>query len=123
MARLRPEAALSAAETRFEVKTMKYVIAFFLLCSAGALAQATGTVLNSQAQPLQFQYNPRTATQQPLAAERSVLFSNGYTVAQGERPVSDFLSSAECQSLGDVARALKQDQAQTKKSDVVYVNY
>jgi len=102
---------------------MKYLVAFFALCSAAAFGQANGNILNSQAQPTTFQSNPLQATQQSLASEKSVLYSNGYTVGQGERPVSDFLSSTPSQSLGDLARTLKQDHAQAKKSDVVYVNY
>ncbi len=102
---------------------MKYLAAFFMLCSAGAWAQTSGALLNSEAHPTEFYSNPLQATQQPLASERSVLYSNGYTFGKGERPVSDFVSSTESQPLGDIARTLKEERANIKKSEVVYVNY
>jgi hypothetical protein len=60
-----------------------------------------------------------------MAREQNNLGSSTFSFAQGERPASDFpqqATAAEAVSLGAVARELRQQHAQLRKSRVVWVN-
>jgi hypothetical protein len=56
-----------------------------------------------------------------MAQEQSVLVGTSYTMAQGDRPPSDF-PQPELDSLGNIARELRKQHAQLRKSPVVWVN-
>jgi hypothetical protein len=96
------------------------LLLFCLLLTTAAFAQLGGTIGN-QVQAYQFESHPEHATYAPMAQERSVLGGSSYASAQGERPLSEFPQPAPV-SLGTVARELKQQHAQLKKSRVVWVN-
>jgi len=97
----------------------------FLLCllsAAAAFAQNNGvTSVNNQPQVYQFQSHPGRAAYAPMSQEQSIFAATSYTLAQGERPASDF-AHAEAPSLGAVARELRKQHAQLKKSPVVWIN-
>jgi hypothetical protein len=59
-----------------------------------------------------------------MAREQNNLGSSSFSFAQGERPASDFphQAAAAAVSLGAVARELRQQHAQLKKSRVLWVN-
>jgi hypothetical protein len=66
--------------------------------------------------------HPAHASFAPIAAGTTLYPGTSYTMAQGERPASDFPQTATA-SLGDVARELKkQHDALPNKSKVVWVN-
>jgi hypothetical protein len=100
----------------------------FLLCllfTTAAFAQRTGTVISSQPQVYEFPSHPAHASYAPMAREQSMLASASYSFAQGERPAADFpqqATASETVSLGAIARELRQQHAQVKKSRVVWVN-
>jgi hypothetical protein len=60
--------------------------------------------------------HPQHADQGTLRAEVSLLGSNGVTTAHGELPLSDFPSDKREPSLGEVARAYRQEHAKAEKA-------
>ncbi len=102
----------------------KTLFVLCLLSATAAFAQYNntgGNTLNSQPQFIEFSSHPAHADYAPMSQEHSVLSSSSYTTAQGERPASDF-PQPESVSLGAVARELRKQHAQLKKSRVVWVN-
>ncbi len=99
----------------------KILFALCLLFATSAFAQNYANTLNGQAQMFEVPSHPQHAGYSPMAQEQNVLGSAGYSVAQGERPASDF-PQAEAVSLGAAARELRKQHAQVKKSRVVWVN-
>ncbi len=105
----------------------KTLFLFCLLCTTAAFAQYGAGIgsISSQPQIYEFPSHPAHASYAPMAHEQSVLSSSSFSIAQGERPASDFpqqAPAAEAVSLGAVARELRQQHAQLKKSRVVWVN-
>jgi hypothetical protein len=95
-----------------------------LLCTTAAFAQYGGSI-SSQPQIYEAPSHPAHASYAPMAREQNNLGSSSFSFAQGERPASDFphqATAAEGVSLGAVARELRQQHAQLKKSRVVWVN-
>jgi len=101
----------------------KILFVFCLLSTAAAFGQYTlgSGAANNQAQSYQFQSHPSHADYAPLSAERSVLPSTTFFSAQGDRRASDF-AQPEAMPLGTVARELKRQHAELKKSRVVWIN-
>jgi len=101
----------------------KIVFLLCLLCSAGALAQSSAAYgsVNNQAQPIEFASHPLQAVYAAMSQERSILPSSTYLSAQGERRASDF-AQPESVSLGTIARELKKQHADAKKSHTVWIN-
>ncbi len=56
-----------------------------------------------------------------MSQEQNVLGGTSYLSAQGEKPLSEFPQPAAV-SLGTIARELRQQHAQLKKSRVIWVN-
>lgn len=95
-----------------------------LLCTNAAFAQYVGSISN-EPQIHVYAGHPGHASYAPMAREQNILAGSSYSFAQGERPASDFpqpATAAEAVSLGTVARELRQQHAQLKKSRVVWVN-
>jgi hypothetical protein len=106
-------------------KAMKKTLFVLVLLSAtGAFAQSYGIgSLNSQQNIPYVPSHPAHASYAPMAAEQSVLGTSGVSLAQGERPASDFPQSQKAVvSLGAAARELKKEHEQLKKSPIVWVN-
>jgi hypothetical protein len=99
----------------------------FLLCllsTTVAFAQRGGSI-SSEPQIYEFAGHPAQASYAPMAHERNILAGTSFSFAQGERPASDFpqpATAAEAVSLGAVARELRQQHVQLKKSRVVWAN-
>lgn len=95
-----------------------------LFCASLAVGQsAVGvSVLSSQPIPLQVYTNPKHASHQPMAEEQSLLQPSAYTHAQGQRPLWEVAKFPDSIPLGDIARALREERAGAKKSEVVWVN-
>jgi hypothetical protein len=95
---------------------------FCLLCTTAAFAQYGGSI-SSQPQIYEAPSHPAHASYAPMAREQNNLASSTFSFAQGERPASDFPQQATAVvSLGAVARELRQQHAQLKKSRVVWAN-
>lgn len=102
----------------------KTLFLFCLLCTSAAFAQY-GASISNQPQIYEAPSHTAHASYAPMAHERSILAGSSFSFAQGERPASDFpqqATAAETVSLGAVARELRQQHAQLKKSRVVWVN-
>lgn len=99
----------------------KILFVFCLLSTAAAFGQlGTGSV-NNQAQAYQFQSHTSHADYASMSAERSVLPSTTFWSAQGERRASDF-PQPEAMPLGTIARQLRKQHDELKKSRVVWIN-
>ncbi|MGB8012654.1 MAG: hypothetical protein WCF68_13645 [Terriglobales bacterium] len=100
----------------------KIVFVLCLLSATGAFAQIiAGNTLNNQPQSYSFQSHPGHASYAPMSQETSILAATSYTSGQGERRASDF-PHPEDVSLGVIARELRKEHAQLKKSRVVWIN-
>jgi hypothetical protein len=99
----------------------KLLFVLFVVSTSAAFAQNLGNSINSQAQSYSFQTHPGHATYVPLTQEQSVLPTSTYLTAQGDRRPSDF-AQPEAAPLGTIARELRKQHAQLKKSPVVWVN-
>jgi hypothetical protein len=103
---------------------MKKILFVFCLLSTvaafGQLSIGAGS-LNNQAQSYQFQTHPSHADYGSMSEERSVLPSTTFWSAQGERRPSDF-AQPEALPLGTIARELKRQRGELKKSRVVWIN-
>jgi hypothetical protein len=100
---------------------------FCLLSTTAAFAQYGAGVgsISSQPQIYEFPSHTAHASYAPMGRAQNILGSSSFSFAQGERPASDFpqqAPAAEAVSLGTVARELRQQHAQVKKSRVVWVN-
>ena len=98
------------------------ILILCVLCATAALGQTAGSV-SSQAQPTQISDHPQHASQHDLACEQSLLNTNAYTYAKGERPLWEFGPLTEPKPLGDIARAYRQQHATAKKAAVVLEKY
>jgi hypothetical protein len=102
----------------------KTLFLFCLLCTSAAFAQY-GASISNQPQIHESPSHTAHASYAPMAHEWSILSGSSFSMARGERPASDFPQQAtaeETVSLGAVARELRQQHAQVKKSRVVWVN-
>jgi len=99
-----------------------FVFAVCFLGATGALAQSglVGTVLSNEVQPFHMNEHTNRATQQPIASPQSLLSQNSLTVADGERPVTDFAMNEITEPLGDAARRLKAEHEGVKKATTVW---
>jgi hypothetical protein len=102
---------------------MKKILIVLCLLSTAAFAQNMlgGNSLSNQPQAYQFQSHTAHATYAPMSQEQTVLPTTPYLSAQGERSPSDF-SQVEGVSLGTVARELRKQRTESKKSRVIWVN-
>jgi hypothetical protein len=110
----------------YSLETLRMKPALFVLCllsASAAFAQYVGgaSYISNEPQIYQFASHPAHASYAPMSQEQNVLAATTYSTAQGERPASDF-PHAESVSLGAVARELRQQHAQLKKSPIVWVN-
>jgi hypothetical protein len=99
----------------------KILFVLCLLSTAAAFGQLGVNSVNNQPQSYQFQSHPSHADYAPMSAERSVLPSTTFLSAQGERRPSDF-PQAEAMPLGTIARELRKQHDELKKSRVVWIN-
>lgn len=93
-----------------------------LLSTPSAHAQMVGAVLSSQPQVVQVPSHPEHAAQKPMAQENNLLGTSTLTIAQGERPLWEFATSVNAIPLGDIARMLRDQHANTKKAEKVWEN-
>lgn len=98
-------------------------VVILFLCSMSH-AQSVGGIGSSIQAPytntVQMQDHPAHADQGSLRTEVSLLGSNGVTTAHGERPLTDFPSDRIEVSLGDVARAYRQEHAKAEKASRIW---
>ena len=103
------------------MKKILFVLCLLSATAAFSQSQYNPYSLYNQVVTPQFQSHEAHASYASMAAEQNVLGSTGYASAQGDRPASDF-PQAEAVSLGAVAREIRKQRAQVKKSRVVWIN-
>lgn len=106
------------------MKKTLFVLSLFtlsLFMRTAAFAQYGGGYISSQPQVYHAPEHTAHAGFAQMAAEQNIYPGTSYTVAQGDRPASDFPQAAS-PSLGDIARELKKQHTLVKKSDTVWVN-
>jgi len=101
----------------------KILFVLWLLSTTAAFAQyyTSGATISSEPMIYQSPSHPAHAAYAPMLQEQSVLAATNYSIAQGDRPASDF-PQADAVPLGTSARELRKLHAQLKKSRVVWVN-
>ncbi len=102
-------------------KTLFLLCFLCLLSSAAALAQLGAGYISSEPQIYNTPSHPAHASYTPMSQEQNMLGGTNYFTGQGERPLSEFPQPAPV-PLGTIARELRQEHAQLKKSRVVWVN-
>ena len=94
----------------------------FILCFLGAttaLGQTAG-VLSNQPAIIQIPDHPQHAAQHDLAPEQSLLGSDLYSYAKGERPLWEFGPISQPVPLGDLARAARKEHELAKKAEFIF---
>ncbi len=103
------------------MKKILFVVCLFSSVAAFAQYNPGANNFNGEALVSQFNGHPAHAGYVPMSQEQSVLPGNTYLSAQGERRPSDFAQPDQL-SLGAVARELRKQHAEVKKSRVVWIN-
>jgi len=113
---------LAVAET---LAMKKAFLLVFLFCAAASFAQSVAgvTVTSSEAHPMVVQSHPEHAAVRPLAQEQSILQSNAYSIAHGERPLWEVAPPPRpVVPLADSARALRKEHATARKATRIFEN-
>jgi len=97
------------------------LLVFCLLFATAAFGQGYGTYISAEPQIYNPPNHPEHAAYAPISTGQTVVGGAGYTIAQGDRPASDFPQQAQL-SLGDVARELRKEHEKVKKSRIVWTN-
>jgi hypothetical protein len=110
----------------YSLETLRMKPALFVLCllsTSAAFAQYLGGLSSISNEPHSYQFSSHEAhaSYAPMAQGQNILAATSYSSAQGERRASDF-PQPEGVSLGLVARELRQQHAQLKKSPIVWIN-
>ncbi len=106
------------------MKMKKILFPLCLLCllsSTAAFAQPAASYISSEPQIYNAPSHPAHASYTPMSQEQNMLGGANYFIGQGERPLSEF-PQPPAVPLGTIARELRQEHAQLKKSRVVWVN-
>ena len=105
------------------MKIAVLILCFFCTTLAfGQVAPLAASAINADVQPLQFYTHVGHASHKAMAAEESLLQPSAYLSAHGERPLWEVAKLPNPIPLGDIARALRQEHEEVRKSEVVWVN-
>lgn len=99
------------------MKTTFVIVAMFVLSSAAAFGQISGSA--TSVQQLQMSESPQHADYRPMGTEQSLIGGN-VTYAHGERPLWEFGPVSQPVPLGDVARAYRKEKETAKKAEIVF---
>ena len=103
-------------------KTLFLLCLLCLLFSTAAFAQLGASYISNEPQIYHSPSHPAHASYMPMSQEQSVLVGTNYFSAQGERPLSEFPQPVVAVPLGTLARELRQQHDEVRKSRVVWVN-
>ena len=99
----------------------KTLMVLCLFLTSAAFGQYIATHIDSPPQVYHAPDHPGHASYTAMATEQIVVGGGSVLIAQGERPFSDFPQTAPV-PLGDLARALKKQHSQDKKSRYLWEN-
>ncbi len=102
-------------------KTLFLLCLLCLVSSTAAFAQLGAGYISNQPQIYELPSHPAHASFTPMSQEQNILGGTNYFSAQGEKPLSEF-PQPPAVPLGTIARELRQQHAEVKKSRVVWVN-
>jgi hypothetical protein len=91
------------------------------MCATHAFGQL-GAVLSSEPQRIEVPSHEQHAEQRNMGEERSLLMTTNNIQAHGERPLWELAPVKIETPLGDSARMLKKQHANTRKADIVWEN-
>ena len=97
------------------------LLVFCLLLTTAAFGQYWGGGISAQPQIYIPPDHPAHASFSSISDGTSFVGGGSYTIAQGDRPASDFPQLAQI-SLGDAARELRKQHEKVKKARVVWTN-
>lgn len=106
------------------MKTVLVVVAICIGSSIGTAGQtiATMSALSAQPQMLSMQEHPLHASQTPLAQDQDLLEHSTILYERGERPLWEVMQERPTTPLGDIARALRQEHANSPKAVFIWKN-
>jgi len=104
------------------MKTTLFVLCLF--CAAGAFAQGgiQGSVLSNEVSIFHMPSHVEHASRQSVTQGQSLLEASGSSYARGEKPLWEVAPQTAVVPLGDTARALRKQHAETKKATIVWNN-
>lgn len=99
----------------------KTVLALCLLCASQAFGQYA-SVISNEVQKIEVPSHEAHAMQMPMGEERSLLVGTNNVQGHGSRPLWELAPVKVETPLGDSARMLKKQHANTRKADIVWEN-
>jgi hypothetical protein len=97
------------------MKTTIFALCF--LCASAAAFGQTASVQSNNPQPIYMPDDrPQRAAQHDMGLESNLLGAPAYTYAQGERPMSEFVTLTPETPLGDIARAYRKEHSTAPKA-------
>lgn len=112
-------------ELGLEIKMRTCVFLFVVMVSGAVAASAQNigsSAANSPPQMLTLTDNPQHASQVGLAPEHDLLERGGSQSAHGERPLWEVMPAPKVISLGEIARAYREEHESAKKAVLIWVN-
>ena len=100
------------------------VVVFCFFATSAALAQVSGGGASLSAEPAiaEFTSHPAHANQTGMAVQQDVMERSSPLIAQGERPAWELAPRVNVVPLGDIARTLRKEQLDAKKSTKIWEN-
>jgi hypothetical protein len=93
------------------------IFSLCFLCATAAAFGQTASVQSNNPQPISMPDDrAQHASQHALAQESSLFGTSEYSYAQGERPMSEFVTLSRETPLGDIARAYRKEHALVPKA-------
>jgi hypothetical protein len=97
---------------------LPFVVIMLFIAFEGKGRCQSASVQNGQAQPLQMPEHPMHAAPHAMGSEQNLLDNSAISYAQGERPMSEFLSEPKPEvPLGDIARYYRDHKYVPKEDD------
>jgi hypothetical protein len=96
------------------------IFALCFLCATAAAFGQTASVQSNNPQPISMPDDrPQHAAQHDMGLESNLLGASAYSYAQGEQPMSEFVTLKHETPLGDIARAYRKEHVMAPKAVVV----
>jgi hypothetical protein len=100
-----------------EIKSMKTVLfALCVLCASAAFGQIGQSSLSAQPTVYTFENHPQHASRTPMADPQTLNGNEVSVSAHGERPLWEVAVTKQEVSLGEAARALREEHESAKRA-------
>lgn len=105
---------------------MKTCLLLFAVCIATTAVlpaqNVAASMANARPELLVLPDSPQTASQMPMAVERSLFEHGGSLSARGERPLWEVMPEVPHTPLGDIAREFRKEHDSAPKAVIMWVN-